>query len=180
MTSPSPDDALRIEHGQPYPEDQWSHKPGSMWVPEVGVLFGAQPGLRESEIEAWGARTRVFFTTHKSQIVASVQYLNSVQVEFPGTRAVGSEMPDWVADDTNGHLFLRIVYVDSITGIVVRLSAFTVSPHATKVLRADALTRWAEPVTPQQATEDYISYQARYPTEKAVRAAAMVSCRPGD
>lgn len=172
----------RLEVGRPYPDEVAGHREGTIWVPETGLLLATKPGITQDEVDSWGPRMRVTFTAHRSQIVCTLQYLNDgVAVEYPGTRPEGSPMPDWVTDDTGGqHLSLNTVFVDCNTGLVVHLGWFTTSPHVTKVLRADARTRWAEGVSPQEATADFTEYVRRYPDLRGARKAAMASCRPGD
>lgn len=180
MTTPPPQEGPTVlAVGRPYPDAVAAHRPGTLWIPETGLLLCGQPGLTQDEITSWGPRTRVHFTPYRSLIVASVQYLDAAQVEYPGTPVEG-DLPDWVAGDSDAHLFLQMVFVDSNTGIVVDMGVFTTSPHVAKVLRSDATTRWSHEVTAQEATQDYLEFQRLYPTFKAVRAAAMASCRPGD
>lgn len=178
----SSEESFPVHVGEPFPDPGLAHTPGSQWVPENNMLLLGQPGLTEKEIDSWGELTRVHFIPYRSQIVVFLQYLKpGMAIEVPGCRAVDAPMPDWVdPGSTERHLFFRQVFVDSTTGVVIKIRAFTTSPHVTTAVIKEALTRWAEPVTPEQAVQDYRNFQRRYPSSKEIRAAALVSCRPGE
>ncbi|WP_336794295.1 hypothetical protein [Gordonia malaquae] len=172
---------MAVAVGQPFPDTEIGRTQGTHWGTTNGMLLISQPGITVEEIDSWGPLTRVHFNAHRGVIVVTLQYLaQGVSVEIPGFRQVGSDFPDWAVDRGGDHLALSVVVVDSTTGIVVAMRLFTVSPHSTKAVIAEARERWGEPVDPQTAAADFLDYQRRYPTDKAVRGAAFTSCRPGD
>lgn len=162
--------------GQPFPKPL--HPEGARyWDVGTNMLVLSEPQL--SADEAFVAK-RVWFVSDGPVIGLLVTFANGAHLDLPGVWVDTEARPDWIDDDTPGHRFFTMVLVDSATNLIVHMSGFTLSEHATRLLAQRARRAWEQPLPRDQVMDAVLAYQSRFDDDQAIRQGAFVTSRAGD
>lgn len=174
---------IRYEVGKPWSGlPELVAEPGFGWHAEAGLMLLVQPNLTDRERAGLGGPIDVAVLSAPGLVGLMVRPDGWDWQETLSWRR-WPEIPAALRNDNGGspdeRLLLTLVVVDQATRIVERVRTFTLSPHATRVLRREVAYRWTE-VTADLAGHDAVTaWYAAHPSPRDSLAASVARCKAG-
>jgi hypothetical protein len=167
---------MTIAIGQPFPQPLVDG--ATYWSPEDNLIVICDEGLGNESHEALTIE-RIWVNFDGPLIVLTLTTTGGLTAEVVGAWIKGRRRPAWLDDDPAARLLLSAVWVENANKQVVRIHAFTLSPHATQTIRRRAGQEWAEPLDEADMLQAVASWRTRFSDQRNVKAAAIATSRPG-
>lgn len=164
--------------GELFPVPDLISQPGIGWHVDQHMVLVCQPNLGDPD--ALHA-DRVWFT-HSGPLIGLVADVPGWgDFDTVGAWLEGHQLPDWVTQPYTDQTRIGLwwLWVEHTTGVLVRQTLTTLSPHASRQLRDRAIKAWQRPLSHAELGAAMNDWWGKYPDTRGVRRAAFVTSRLG-
>lgn len=183
MPDDGPSALTEIRVGQPWPGDPLLlAQPGFGWHGHDDLLLLAAPNLTPEE-KATDGPVDVAVIADGPLVGLLVRPHGWQWLESLSWRPDPAPSPHLLIDDTaapEARVLLTLVIVDQATTIVEKIRSFTLSAHASRILRREVRARWSEPIAFADGAAAMERWYAAHPTSEDSLRDSLARCKSGD